>query len=175
LSTNDAPFKAAQIMDNLTVSASEFGYRAQALFAETLARMGAGIDAVARAGHPDVTARIGGRFLRIQVKTTRQHSFSLDAADAEGIRPLSTDEDGYLAMLDIGPPLKWICVRYARAKVLVARTVPLAMLRSMADAQFSSQCTDACVALLIEHEASIEAFTFSLVRKRALVTGGVDG
>jgi len=174
LNTDDARFEAARILGNLNVSASEFGYRAQALFAETLARMGAGIDTVARAGHPDVTARIGGRVLRIQVKATRQRSFGLDAEDVEGIRPLTPREDGYLAMLDLGPPMTWICVRHARARVLVGRTAPLAMLKSMEDAQFSSQCTDTCVQLLIEHRASIEAFTFSLVRKRALAEGGVE-
>ncbi len=99
-------------MDNLSVSPSELGYRVQALFAETLAQMGAGIDSVARVGHPDVTARMGGRVLLIQVKATRQRSFGLAAEDAEGIRPRSPDEDGYLALLALGPPITWICVRY---------------------------------------------------------------
>lgn len=175
MNTNDARFEAARILGNLSVSASEFGYRAQALFAETLARMGAGIDAVARVGHPDVAARIGGRLLRIQVKATRQRSFILQTEDVEGIRPLSSQEDGYLAVLDLGPPMTWVCVRHARAQVLVGRTVPLAMLKSMEDPQFSSQCTDTCAELLIEHQASIEAFTFALVRKRALVEGAVEG
>jgi hypothetical protein len=171
LNTNDDRFEAARILGNLSVTASELGYRAQALFAETLVRMGAGIDAVARVGHPDVAARIGGRLLRIQVKATRQRSFILKADDLDGIRPLSSQEDGYLAVLDLGPPMKWICVRHARAQVLVGRTVPLAMLKSMEELQFSSQCTDACAELLIEHHASVEAFTFALVRKRALVEG----
>ena len=175
MSTDEPRFEAARILNDLRVSASELGYRAQALLAETLAQMGVGIGAVARAGHPDVTARMGGRVLRIQVKATRQRSFSLDAEDVEGIRPLSPQEDGYLAVLDLGPPMTWICVRHARAQVLVGRTVPLAMLKSMEDAQFSSQCTDTCVELLIEHRASIEAFTFALVRKRALVEGRVEG
>lgn len=172
--TDDALFEAARILDQLSVSASEFGYRAQALFAETLAQMGAGIDAVARAGHPDVAARIGGRLLRIQVKATRQRSFSLSAEDLEGIRPRSLQEDGCLAVLDLGPPMRWICVRHARAQVLVGRTVPLALLDSMDDTQFSSQCTNTCAELVVRNRDSIEAFTFTLLRKRALVERGVE-
>lgn len=171
MNTDDQPFEAARILKDLDVSASELGYRAQALFAETLARMGATIDAVARAGHPDVTAQIGGRLLRVQVKATRQYSFSLTAEDLKGIRPRSPQEDGYLAVLDLAPPLTWTCVRYVHLRALLGRQVPLAMLKSMADAPFSSQCTGSCVQLLIEHRASIEAFTFSLLRKRALWEG----
>ncbi|OGG54742.1 MAG: hypothetical protein A3F84_25975 [Candidatus Handelsmanbacteria bacterium RIFCSPLOWO2_12_FULL_64_10] len=173
MNTDDARFEAARILGNLGVSASELGYRAQALLAETLALMGTGIDAVARVGHPDVTARTAGRVLRIQVKATRQPSFSLHAEDVEGIRPQSPQEDGYLAVLDLRPPLTWICVRHARARVLVGRTVPLAMLKSMEDVQFSAQCTENCAQLLIEHQGSIDAFTFSLLRKRALAEGGI--
>jgi hypothetical protein len=168
LSTNDLRFEAARILEDLRVSASELGYRAQALFAESLARMGATINAVARAGHPDVTAQICGRLIRIQVKATRQRSFSLSTEDLEGIRPRFPQEDGYLAILDLAPPLAWTCIHYARVRVLVGRAVSLAMVKSMEDAPFSSQCTDSCVQLLIEHRASIEAFTFSLLRKRAL-------
>lgn len=171
MNTDDLRFEAARILGDLNVSPSELGYRAQALFAETLARMGATIDAVARAGHPDVTAQIGGCLLRIQVKATRHYSFSLAAKDLEGIRPRFPQEEGYLAVLDLAPPLTWTCIRYARARMLVGRPVPLAMLKSMEDAQFSLECTVTCAQLLIEHRASIEAFTFSLLRKRALCDG----
>jgi hypothetical protein len=174
LNTDDAQFEAARILDKLSVSASELGYRVQALFAETLVRMGAGIDTVARVGHPDVMARIRDRLLRVQVKVTRQRSFRLDADDLEGIRPMSSREDGYLAVLSLGPPMRWICVRHTCAEYLVGRTVPLAMLSSMKDAEFSSQCTDNCVEILMERRDSIEAFTFALARKRVLVEGRLD-
>lgn len=175
MNTDDQPFEAARILSDLNVSPSELGYRAQALFAETLVRMGATIDSVARAGHPDVTAQVGGRLLRFQVKATRYYSFSLTAEDLKGIRPRFSQEDGYLAVLDLAPPLTWTCVRYAHLRVIVGRQVPLAMLKSMADGPFSSQCTDSCVQLLIEHRASIEAFTFSLLRKRALCESRAEG
>jgi len=175
LSSDEARFEAARVLGSLEVSASELGYRAQALLAESLARMGAGVDAVARIGHPDVTARIGGRALRIQSKATGQRSFALSAEDLEGIRPRASDQEGYIAVLDLGPPAAWICVRHARAQTLVGRTVPLAMLKAMDDAQFSSQCTDVFVDLVLDNRASIEAFTFSLVRRRALDRGGGEG
>jgi len=175
LSTDDAGFKAARILDRLEVSASELGYRAQALLAEILALMGAGIEAVARAGHPDVTARMGGRLLRIQVKATRQSSFTLDAADLEGIRPQAPHEDGYLAILDLRSPLRWMLIRHARAQALVERSTPMAWLKAMEDATFSAQCTTFCAQMVIEHEESVEAFTFSLLRKRALAEGGAVG
>ncbi len=174
MNTDDLRFEAARILNDLNVSPSELGYRAQALFAETLARMGATIDAVARSGHPDVTAQIRDRLLRVQVKATRHYSFSLAAEDLEGIRPRFPTEDGYLAVLDLAPPLTWTCIPYARVRALVGRPVPLAMLKSMEDASFSLQCTDRCVQLLIEHRASVEAFTFSLLRKRALI-GRAEG
>lgn len=174
MNTDDARFEAARILGNLKVSGGELGYRAQALFAETLALMGAGIEAIARVGHPDVTARMRGRVLRIQVKATRQTSITLNAEDVNGICPQSPHDDGYLAVLDLRPPLTWICVRHARARELVARTIPLAMLKSMEDAAISAQITKSCTQILIEHQSSIEAFTFSLMRKRALIEGGID-
>ncbi|HWP03818.1 MAG TPA: hypothetical protein VNL96_10205 [Gemmatimonadaceae bacterium] len=136
--------------------------------------MDAGIDDIARAGHPDVTARIGGRVLRIQVKATGQRTFSVAVADLEGIRPRSSQEEGYLAVLDLGPPLAWVCVPHARASALVGRAVPLAMLKTMDDTWFSSQCTDTFVRLVIEHRSDMEAFTFALVRNRALGEGGLE-
>jgi hypothetical protein len=175
LSTDDLRFESARILGTLQVSPSELGYRVQALFAETLARMGAVINAIARSGHPDVMAQIAGRVLRIQVKSTRSSHFGLDIEDLEGIRPRSAEEEGYLAVLDLAPPMTWTCVRYLHARGLVGRTVPLAMIKSMADASFSSQCTDCCVQLLIENRASIEAFTFSLLRKRALSAERPEG
>jgi hypothetical protein len=168
LNTDELGFEAARILSVLRVNASEFGYRAQALLAETLARMGADVDAVARVGHPDVTARISGRVARIQVKATGQRSFTLTSEDLDGIRPRSSHEDGYLAVLDIGPPVTWTWVPHARARVLVGRTVALAMLKAMDDQRFSPQCTRAFVDLVIEHGAAIEAFTFSLLRRRVL-------
>jgi len=51
------------------------------------------------------------------------------------------------------------------------RAVPLAMLKTMDDAAFSLQCTSAFVDLVVEHRDSIEAFTFSLMSRRALARG----
>jgi hypothetical protein len=174
LNTDDVRFDAARLLDNLKVSAPELGYRVQALLAETLTRLGATIDAIARTGHPDVTARMGGRLLRVQVKVTRLRAFTLETEDFEGIRPRSPEDEGYLALLDLGPPVTWTCIRYARARVLVGRTVPLAMLKSMDDAQFSSQCTAASAELLVLYGGSIESFTFSLLRRRALAEEKAD-
>jgi hypothetical protein len=161
-------FAAASILKELQLSASEFGYRAQALFAETLVRLGARVENIARVGHPDVLARLDGRRLRVQVKSTTQQAFTLEIEDLDGIRPRAREEEGYLAVLDCGPPLAWICVTHARASVLLGRLVPLSMLGAMADATFSSQCTDAFVEIILEHRDSIEAYTFSLVSRRAL-------
>lgn len=174
MNTQDQRFEAAQILNGLQVTPSELGYRAQALFAETLARMGAIIEAVLRAGHPDVIARMGDRFLRIQVKATRNRSFSLATEDLEGIRPRFPHEDGYLALLDLAAPLAWTCIHYKYLPALVGRSVPIAMLKSMEDGSFSSQCSDNCVQLVIEHRDSIEAFTFSLLRKRVLWEGKTE-
>ena len=168
LNSDDACFDAARVLAALRVSPSELGYRAQALFAATLERMSAGVDVIARAGHPDVLVRMRGRALRIQVKATGQHSFQLSREDLDGIRPRSDEEEGYLALLDVGPPVAWTCVPHGRARVLVGRTVPLAMLKTMGDVELSSRCTEIFAALMLEHRDSFEAFTFSLVRHRTL-------
>ena len=158
MSTDDLRFEAARILNDLNISPSELGYRAQALFAETLARMGATIDAVARTGHPDVTAQIGGRLLRIQVKATRTTP-SASLRRTWKVSARGSPRGKLPGDLAVAPPLTWTCIRYARVRVLIGRPVPLAMLKSMEDAPFSSECTDSCVQLLIEHRASIEAFT----------------
>jgi len=144
------------------------GYRAQALFAAVLGRLGAQIEDVARVGHPDVLARLGGRRLRVQVKCTGSGTFGISSADLEGIRPAAAEEEGYLAMLDLGPPVAWICVAYSKIRSFADRPLPLAMLVAMADPAFSDECTGTFAELIIEYRDSIEAFTFSLVRRRAL-------
>ncbi len=167
-STIDAAYEATRALEELRLTPSEFGYRMQAMLAETLAAMGGGGVDVARVGHPDILARMGGKTIRIQSKATGQRNFNLLKEDLDGIRPRSKEEEGYLAVLDRGPPIAWTCVRYAKAQPLVDRTVPLVMLKTMDDVHFSRQCTDAFVELVNEHRASLEAFTFALLSKRAM-------
>jgi len=173
LSGGDSAFEAAKILADLGVSASEMGYRAQALLAATLARMPGGIEVVARTGHPDIIARVAGRLFWIQAKATAQSTFRLSADDLAGIRSRSGEEEGYLAVLDLGPPVAWIFVPHARAVRLVDRTVPLAMLRTMQDRQLSLECSSVFVELVLERPESIEAHTFGLMRRRALA-GNAD-
>jgi len=71
-------------------------------------------------------------------------------------------------VLDLRPPTAWICVPYARAAVLVGRTVPLTMLRTMEDLHLSTECSSVFVQLVLEHRESMEALTFGLVRRRTL-------
>jgi hypothetical protein len=163
-----ARYEAARCLSELRLTPSEFGYRMQAMFAETISILGGGIRNVARVGHPDILAYVHGRTLRIQTKATGLRSFTLEKKDLEGIRPRSTEEEGYLAVMDRGPPFWWICVPFAKAEALVDREVTLAMLRSMEDASFSRECTDAFVELVAINRDSLEAFTFSFVSKRAM-------
>lgn len=172
MSSGDAAFEAATVVRTLLVTASEFGYRAQALFAESLAQIGFGIDSVNSVGHPDILGWIEGRVLRIQVKSTGQRSFTLSAEDLEGVRPRTGQERGYIALLDLGPPLAWVCVPYDRARILVGRTVPIAMLKAMDDATFSAQCTKPFVETILARRESIEAYTFALIRKGAESVSG---
>ena len=165
-STADAAFEATKALEELGLTPSEFGYRMQAMLAETLATMGGGVDDVARVGHPDILVRMGGKTLRIQSKATGQREFTLSKEDLDGICPRSNEEEGYLAVLDRGPPIAWTCVRYAKARSVLDRRVPLTMLKAMDDAHFSRQCTQAFVELVNEHRLSLEAFTFALLCKR---------
>jgi len=90
---------------------------------ETLARIGAGVDAVARVGHPDVTARIGGRALRIQSKYRQRPSPS---AQRIGRHPSSCERRGrLLAVLRTRPADRMDVRTHAQAQALVGRTVPL--------------------------------------------------
>jgi hypothetical protein len=168
LSKPDALFQAADILGTLDVTASELGYRVQAMLGATLKYLPGVVDVVAATGHPDLVARTRGRTFRLQVKVTRQRSFCLERADLDGIRPTSADDEGYIALLDMGPPLTWIWVPYLRATVLVGRPVPLAMLRSMEDQVLSSQCSEVFAELVLEYRDRLEALTYSLVRRRAL-------
>lgn len=168
MSIDESGFGVARILGSLHLNPSEFGYRAQALFAESLVRLNASIRTIARVGHPDILAQVGDHLIRFQIKATGQSSFSLSREDLDGIRPQFSDEKGYLAVLDLGPPALWCCVPHARAEVLVGRNVPIAMLKAMSDEDLSSQCNESFVGLVMENQASIAAFTFNLVRRRAL-------
>ncbi len=94
-------------------SATDFGYKIQALGGHVLLRLGYQVSAVKQSGHPDIIASIGGIEYRFEVESevTRPRLRKLTAADFDSLVNVP-NVIGYYALaitfpsLDIGSGLK---------------------------------------------------------------------
>lgn len=171
---NEECFRIGRILNHLgqSIGESEFGYRAQALFAHVLLRLGGVIVEIKAQGHPDIIAGMSRQTLLIQVKSilpSRRHRrYTLGTQDLEGIHPPDLGYQGLLALLDCAPPVSWIVVDYHRLCKLGRNPVSLVTLRAMADRQLSLRCTEEFVKLISIHGERLGNLTFHVLRSRAL-------
>lgn len=151
------------------VGDGEFGYRAQAMFAETLQRIGASILAINNQGHPDIVARLGRQLARIEVeicpKNQRFHTVKIE--DILSISPRSSGDCGLLALLDIAEPTRWAVIQHDRAVDRIGRR-STSSLHAIADRSLSEQCNLQFADLIRELSPKWTAMTYHLLCERAL-------
>ena len=148
----------------------EFGYRAQGLFAYVLKEIGAAVIDIRHKGHPDIIVLLGGRLTRVEVEIAsmgeRYHVIKAD--DAEAIAPTESNEQGYLAVLDIAEPVRWAPIAYSLIRCRLGRQ-PLATLHALAHRELARACNDAFVEIIIANAGRLPALTFHLLCQRVLL------
>jgi hypothetical protein len=155
------------------VGDGEFGYRAQALFAHVLKRIGASVLEVRSQGHPDIVASLNGHLTRFEIeiasKADRHHVIKND--DLQSIAPMLPNERGYLAVLDMAEPMRWAVLEHGRAEGRLGRT-PMTTLHAVADRDLSKACNVAFSGLILESAERLRALTFHLLCDRVLRESG---
>ena len=174
MKVDERHYYAKSILDSLrsTFGDSEFGYRMQALFAHVLLVVGALVKEVNAQGHPDIKAELQGYILNIQVKTAVHNrstpDFILSSEDYRGVCSDNPHCKGYLAVLDCAEPVSWIVVSERNLKRLIGQPLHLASLRAECEIDFSDECTDTFLEILISNKEKLSSFTYRLLVKRVL-------
>ena len=150
------------------ISAVEFGYKIQAVAAHVLLRLGYRIEAVNRAGHPDIVAIRGGREFRFEVEAEAfdPRPRQLTAADLASLTE-APNVVGYYALAISCPKPYWVLVP---ASILACRTRPSAnmLLEALSDKEYSAEWTREYVGLLQDACRQISLASFSDLCRMAL-------
>lgn len=150
-----------------SVSAVEFGYKIQAVAAHILLRLGYRIEAVNRAGHPDIVAIRGGREFRFEVEAEAFGPRPRQLTDADFASLIETPNIvGYYALTISFPKPHWVLVP---ASKLVRRTRPSSnrLLKALSDKEYSAEWTREYVGLLQDACRQIRLASFSNLCKMA--------
>ena len=146
---------------------SAFGYRVQALGAHVLLRLGFQIDAINRAGHPDIIATVDGMEYRFEVEAEtmgpRLHQLTND--DFDSLTEVSGSV-GYYALAVSSPSPYWVLVP---AEDLVGRNPsPVMLLEALSDKGLSGEWTREYLELLSKSCRLIRRTSFGSLCESAL-------
>lgn len=167
-------FIAASILQKLYEQVGEeFGLRVQGLFAHTLISMGVQILACKPQGHPDIIADTGVEIWKFEVTSVRDFPYKLDIADIHSIRPRQEAQKGFLAILDAGPPIRWICLPYEIASKKLGSGLYSTQMLRLADTKLSADCTNSFASLLIRNKSRLSSLSFHLLKQWAIEGKGV--
>ena len=171
---NDPKRRAASCLANMRmmISASEFGFKVQALAAHVLLRLGWSIDELNQFGHPDIVARQGSLVYHIEIE-----------AEVKGTRPRQLTKADFASLIDIPdtegwyglaiayPTPRWILVP---AKSMVDRRPSYTvLLEALSDKQLSSTWSNEYIKLLDAECDRITRYSFNALRDRALAGRGL--
>ena len=151
-----------------SITASEFGYKVQALAAHVLLRLGYSIDAVNQAGHPDIVATRGGVELRFEVEAEVTRPRLRKLTDADFVSLLgAANIVGYYALALAFPSPTWVLVP---ASKLVGRTLasPNMLLEAISDKEYSREWTREYTLLLHQSCRQIRLTSFSALTEMAI-------
>ena len=169
---SQSAYDAAILLENLRrdVGFSKFGLVAQALFAHVLLRLGGRITEINNPGHPDIRAVLGGQLYNIEVETAMRKTLPrrLDQSDLAVLRVSREGEHGYFCVLDIGPPLVWLCVDVASLRQRADGELRMSLLRSYSNRDWSSDCTTEFANLVVRQSRVLHWLTYPQLRQEAM-------
>ena len=176
MSTNSvADQRAKDCVDRLLseFTAVEFGYKAQALAAHVLLRLGYRIEEIKQSGHPDITAFKYGREYRFEIEAQvgKPHPHQLDATDIDSLMA-TPGGFGYYALAVSFPNPYWVVVPVSK---LAGRKRPPnnVLLEILSDKNLSNRWTAEYQDMLSASCHRIEVVSFSGLRGLALAGRGL--
>ena len=171
---NDLNFEVAGILKELLkkVGPSEFGLRIQGLFAHTLISLGFRILEIKHPGRPDIIADKGLQKFKFEVKVLRFPYF-VNSEDIRSLYPLTSMEEGFLALLDCGPPIYWFLLPVQVLSKRLGEALYVFQIRMLANISLSQHCTDQFSSLIHRNKYKLENLFFPLLKKKALNGKGI--
>ena len=169
-----AAVHAAHCIDDLrlSLSASEFGYRLQAVAAHVLLRLNYEVHDVRRSGHPDIIATRGVDEYRfeIEAEVVGRRSRQLKRADFESLINV-TDAAGYFALAIGSPRPRWVVVPAER--LMNRKPCRTLLLDVLSDIRFSQAWTREYINILNGQCHRIRRASFRSLCDRALAGSGL--
>ena len=169
---SQSDYDAAKLLVSLRrdVGFSRFGLVIQALFAHVLLRIGGNVLDVRTPGHPDILAILGGLRYSIEVETATRKTIPrlLEQGDLDVLTVSREDERGYFCVLDLGPPLAWLCVDLASLGQRASGGLHLSLLRSYSNRDLSLDCTAEFSSLVTSQSRALTYLTYEQLRLEAL-------
>lgn len=164
-------YDAAGLLENLRgeVGFRTYGLLVQGLFALTLKRLGGVVLEVKNPGHPDIEMILGGLRYNIEVETASRKTLprQLEPGDLDVLLVKREDERGYYCVLDLGPPVSWLCVDVASLGQRVNGELRISLLRSYSDRGLSWDCTLEFSELISSLGKSVNRLTYEQLRQGA--------
>ena len=172
LRMSQSPYDAARMLANLRqeVGFRTYGLVVQALFAQTLKKLGGVVLEINNPGHPDILMILGGLRYNIEVEAASSKTLprQLERGDLDVLLVNSEDERGYYCVLDSGPPISWLCVDVASLGKRVYGELRISLLMSYSNRDFSSDCTIEFSNLVISQARALNLLTYEQLRREAL-------
>ena len=169
-----AAIHAAHCIDDLrlSLSASEFGYRMQAVAAHILLRLNYEVQDIRRSGHPDIIATRGVDEYRfeIEAEVVGRRARQLKRADFESLLDV-TGAAGYFALAIGSPRPRWVVVPADR--LVNRKPCRTLLLDVLSDIGFSHAWTHEYINLLNDHCRRIRRASFRSLCDRALAGSGL--
>ncbi len=150
-----------------SISASEYGYKIQALAGHVLLRLGYRIQAINQSGHPDIVATRGGAEYRFEVEAEfgNPRPRKLTDADLESLAGVP-NVYGFFALAISFPRPYWVLVPAER---LVGRETPCPniLLEALSDKEISDDWTHQHLCLLQNSCRQVRWASFGLLSQMA--------
>ena len=149
------------------ISASEFGYKIQALAGHVLLGLGHSIVEIKQKGHPDLVSVKDGQEFRFEVEAevVGRKRRMLTPSDFEGL--IDTGVEGYFALAVSFPRPFWVLVPASR---LAHRKSPAGttLLKALSNKEFSFEWTNEYVSLISRSLRDVVDRSFDQLVQRAL-------
>ena|SRR2546426_2534326 len=135
----------------------EFGLITQAVLAACFRSLGASMEEMKQAGHPDMEFDFQNRHWRVEVEFAHpsKGDYEVKEEDVQATRPLSEIDVGYLAILDCSYPVNWRLIDTRKMLLEGLGVYSLSKLRSLSEVELSKTCTEWSIKFFAEHEEEI--------------------
>ena len=116
---------------------------------------------------------MGGLRYYIEVETASRKTLprQLEQGDLDVLLVSGEDERGYYCVLDLGPPVSWLCVDVASLGQRVNGELRISLLRSYSDRGLSLDCTHEFSELVATHGRLLSRLSYEQLRRRVLTSG----